>query len=96
MICHNCGIDIQMSHVPGRLDTCFNCHVYLHCCLNCKFYDPSYANSCREPQAEDVTDKAAANFCEFFHPGANVATTRRSATTPKDTRKAFEDLFKKS
>jgi hypothetical protein len=96
MICHRCSTDIQLSHVPGRLDTCSRCSAYLHCCLNCRFYDPSYSNACREPQADYVSDKAAGNYCEFFQPGPNVATGRRGTTPPKDARKAFDDLFKKN
>lgn len=93
MICHQCETEIDLGHIPSRLDTCPHCHAYLHCCLNCRFYDPAMANSCQEPQAEFVSDKAAANFCEFFQP-ARGKTARRRREPSRDARKAFDDLFK--
>jgi hypothetical protein len=93
MNCHQCGTDIQMTHVPGRLDKCPDCSAYLHCCLNCRFFHPSMANNCEETQAEDVSDKAAGNFCEFFQPSPR-AGRRRSGDESNRARKAFDDLFK--
>ena len=40
----------------------------MHCCRNCRFYDPAYHNQCREPQAERQVDKERGNFCEYFDP----------------------------
>lgn len=41
----------------------------------CEFYDTSVAKSCREPVAEEVTDKERANFCDYFRgqPGVHAA-----------------------
>jgi hypothetical protein len=41
----------------------------------CEFYDTSVAKSCREPVAEEVTDKERANFCDYFRgqPGVRAA-----------------------
>jgi hypothetical protein len=51
------------------------------------------ANSCQEPQAEYVNEKAAANFCEFFQPGTKVAASGREAAR-QDAKKALDALFK--
>ena len=40
----------------------------------CEFYDTSVAKSCREPVAEEVTDKKRANFCDYFRGQAGVHT----------------------
>ena len=34
----------------------------------CVDYDTSVAKHCREPTAEEVSDKTHANFCDFFKP----------------------------
>jgi hypothetical protein len=64
--CHRCQHEIVVSERVGRRDTCVSCGADLRCCLNCAFYDTHYADACREPNAEPVFDKEAANFCEFF------------------------------
>jgi len=38
----------------------------------CEFYAPSVAKSCREPVAEEVTDKERANFCDYFRAQSGV------------------------
>lgn len=64
--CHRCGHEISSVERVGRRDTCLHCRADLHCCLNCTFYEPTYHNKCREPQAERQVDKEAGNFCEYF------------------------------
>ncbi len=51
-----------------RGGTCPQCGSDLHCCLNCRFYDPAKHNQCAEPQAEWVRDKESANSCDYFWP----------------------------
>ncbi len=34
----------------------------------CEFYDTGKAKHCREPIADEVKDKTAANFCDYFQP----------------------------
>ena len=36
--------------------------------MNCKNYDPQVAEQCKERDADPVTDKERANFCEFYSP----------------------------
>jgi hypothetical protein len=51
-----------------RLDECRQCHVELHVCKLCEFYNTSVAKHCREPIAEEVKDKERANYCDYFRP----------------------------
>lgn len=76
----------------GRRDTCPDCGAALRCCLNCAFYDTHYADACREPQAEPVVDKEAANFCDFFSFRTHQVQQLSAAT---DARARLEALFKK-
>jgi hypothetical protein len=64
--CHRCGRELSLIAKIQRADGCPYCHSDLKCCLNCRLHDPGANNQCLEPQAEWVTDKDKANFCEFF------------------------------
>jgi hypothetical protein len=46
--------------------------VQLHVCRMCRFYDPRVPKGCREDDAEEVRDKARANFCDYFKPSAQA------------------------
>ncbi len=78
-----------------RRDECPACSADLHVCRLCEFYDTSVAKSCREPVAEEVTDKERANFCDFFA----LATDDSGSAAGDDQREgssgraAFDDLF---
>ena len=96
-LCHHCGREQQLAGPVGRTDSCPHCKSDLKVCMNCRFFDPSASNQCREPQVEWVSDKAKANFCEFFvyvqvqsldQPGA-------PGTQKDQARAAFDALFKK-
>jgi hypothetical protein len=95
--CHHCGRELQLLGRIGRTDGCPFCHSDLKCCLNCRLHDPGANNQCLEPQAEWVTDKDKANFCEFFEfrvtsplsqPGAAGAQSDANRA-----RAAFDSLF---
>ena len=77
------------AHEPG-------CGVDLRCCRNCAFYDPQYANACREPHTDLVLDKEAGNFCDFFsfaeRQGQPFSAPETAATS---ARAQLEVLFKK-
>jgi hypothetical protein len=89
--CAFCG---KMIHLldgrVGRLEDCPSCGKYLHCCMQCGFYDRSYHNQCRENQAPLVSDKENANFCEFFNFGRDVAKEKQDID---DAMKKLEGLF---
>ena len=95
MVCHACGREIRVLGKVGRTAECSECGADLHCCRNCRFFDTGVANQCREPNAEYVSDKAGANFCDYFEVNTKIALTSRSGVSSQDARKAFDKLFKK-
>lgn len=90
--CHSCKKQLDLGREIGRRDECPFCRADLHCCLNCRFHDPSAPRQCREPQAVLVREKTKANFCDFF-----MFADRAEGSTgePDKARKALDDLFKK-
>ncbi len=38
----------------------------------CRFYDPAMTKQCTEDDAEEVKEKARANFCDYFSPSDQV------------------------
>jgi hypothetical protein len=90
--CNLCGKEIEVISTVGRGDACPHCGRDLHCCVQCKFYDPGSYNECREVSAERVVDKERANFCDYFIiKGAKENPLGREAMA----KQALEDLFKK-
>ena len=90
--CHFCGTALALGASVARTDSCPKCFSDLKCCKNCRFFDPSRNNQCREPQAEWTPEKEKANFCEFFEiRDSGVAAQGGKA----DARTAFDALFKK-
>jgi len=79
MYCYKCGNKIDTANKIMRQQQCPFCGASLHCCLNCKFYDEKSYHQCRETEAEFVSDKKSANFCDYFLPG----TVRISVNTDK-------------
>jgi hypothetical protein len=69
LVCWSCGASLAQDALPlTRLAECRACRAELHVCRLCEFYDPRVAKSCREPIAEEVKEKARANFCDYFRP----------------------------
>jgi hypothetical protein len=94
MVCHACGSDIKFVGKISRTEDCPDCGADIHCCLNCDNHDRSAHNQCREPQAEWVTDREKANFCDYFTP--NTRKDAKSKKASRDAaRSAFDNLFKK-
>lgn len=91
--CHFCNRELRLPAKLARTDSCPHCQSDLHCCRNCRFYDPGFNNQCREPAAEWVADKEKANFCEFFE--LRDAPPMEPAASKRDTRATFDSLFKK-
>jgi hypothetical protein len=92
LICHSCQKELVLEEKVGRQDICPECDAYLRCCLNCRFYDPTAYNECREPQAERVVDKEQGNFCDYFELGAEA---KGASNETEAAKKALEGLFKK-
>lgn len=64
--CQACGTEVPYDEPIPRDSECEGCHRDLRCCMNCRHYDTSRNNACRETEAELVEDKTRRNFCEFF------------------------------
>lgn len=43
----------------------------------CQFYDPKSYNECRESNADRITDKEKANFCDYFKLGSGAADAEK-------------------
>ena len=97
MVCHNCGREIKLIGKVMRSDECPHCEADVHCCKNCRFFDPGKSNQCSEPEADYVRDKIKANFCDYFNPNNRLPLTTRGAETIQrdDVRKNFDKLFNK-
>ncbi len=93
-ICYACKKELTLDRKVGRKDECPFCRADLHCCLNCRFYDPSAPKQCREPVAELIKVKDRANFCDYFV-FAESRTAGTAASEAERARKAFDELFKK-
>ena len=65
-VCHKCKRELEIEGKAGREELCPYCNGYLHCCLNCQFYDEYAHNKCREPKSEWVSDREHGNFCGYF------------------------------
>lgn len=94
MICHNCKTEIKIEGYISRTDSCEKCGEDVHSCLNCLNYDPAAHNKCREPQAEWVSEREKANFCDLFAPNKQAGGTAPGKPAT-DSRNAFDSLFKK-
>jgi hypothetical protein len=95
LVCWKCGASLAALSLPlSRRDECASCRAELHVCRMCADYAPQLAKQCREPTAEEVSDKTHANFCDFFapRPGTYLATDSGPA---ERARLELEKLFGK-
>ncbi len=91
--CYFCGAEVEIiDRKVGRMDECPSYRRDLHSCMQCRFYDRSYHNQCRENQAQQVADKEKSNFCEFFEFGRDSGGERKAVD---DARKKLEEIFRK-
>ena len=75
-----------------RRDMCDNCGIELHVCRMCVHFDANVARQCREDDAEEVSEKARLNFCEWFKPSES-AFDDKSKTEEDQAISALEALF---
>lgn len=95
LVCWKCGASLAQLSLPlTRLDECRQCRAELHVCRMCLDFEPAKAKQCREPIAEEVSDKTRANFCGYFapRPAAFVATANGPAEAAQA---ALAALFRK-
>ncbi|MBO67931.1 MAG: hypothetical protein CL398_06425 [Acidiferrobacteraceae bacterium] len=92
LICWKCGQDA--SEHPQPLSTyaeCSTCGTYLHCCRTCSHWNPKLRITCEETRAEEVKDREAANFCQWFTPTPKV---QKPQTVDSETQSARDQLNK--
>jgi len=88
--CHACGAVWEEKREPGTRETCLRCGADLHCCLNCRLYDPMRAHGCKSTTTDPPSDKESANSCEEFQ----MADRGGGAQSPEERRKALEEKWK--
>ena len=92
--CVQCGELVTLAGRVSFREECTHCQSDLHTCFNCRFYDESAYNQCRESSAELVKDKERNNYCEYFEP--SLENNKHSKAEEKSAQlKAAEALFKK-
>ncbi len=92
--CQQCGTPVPYDEPIPRDSECESCHRDLRCCMNCRHYDPSRNNACRETEADLVEDKARRNFCEYFSFNrAPFAAGRAQGARATEARSKLEGLF---
>ena len=58
----------------------------------CEFFDPGARRGCKEPVAEEVSDRERANFCGYFTPAAG-AGSRAEDGAAQAVRSELDTLF---
>ena len=93
LVCWKCGASLAELSLPlRRLEECPKCHAELHVCRMCTDYDEHVAKKCREPIAEEVSDKTRSNFCDFFKPRARAYEPGDTSAAER-ARRELEQLF---
>ena len=90
--CFFCDKPLKLKGKISIRESCPECGMDAHVCLNCDFYDLGHSNDCRETQAEPVRDRDRRNVCEYFV----LSESGKSADPSLDKARAgLEELFKK-
>lgn len=90
--CYKCHKLVWLTYKARFREECPYCQSDLHICLNCKFYDESAYNECKESSVEKVQDKEKNNRCEYFDP---LSIKRANKAENKDELlKKAQALFK--
>lgn len=90
MQCQSCRKEVSIDGRVAFRDECPHCGTDLHSCRHCRFHNRGVYNECREPSAEQVSDKEKANRCEYFGPASQAGPA-----SADDARAKLEALFKK-
>ena len=92
--CQFCGSAVTLAEPIPRESSCEKCLHDYHSCRQCRHYDTSRRNSCRETEAEMVEDKERRNFCEFFEFNPKpFAGAGKQADRASQARAKLEGLF---
>jgi hypothetical protein len=68
--CYNCS---TMLGEGFDFKECPKCHVALHCCKQCSYFEPSTRFQCLKPITVRIAVKDQANQCELFKARVTVA-----------------------
>lgn len=89
-LCYRCGTEWRGEKRPSPKDDCEQCHAYIRCCMNCKFYDEHAHNHCKIPTTEWVGDVEKGNFCDEF---AFADRSDAEIGKGKDSHKVWDNLW---
>jgi hypothetical protein len=90
--CHACGGEMDFIVKVGREDHCDHCGADLHCCKNCKWYEPGANNDCREDSNVYIPDREKSNFCHLFE---YTKEKPKKQVSKDDIKSKLDALFKK-
>ena len=90
--CYKCGEPYTELNRVSFQAVCPKCQAYLHCCFNCRVYDPYASNRCKSSTTEWVPDRQKYNYCDEFE-FAEAITKKKSCK--EDVKTKFDKLFKK-
>ena len=93
--CYQCGTEWRKEKRPLPRDVCERCSAYIHCCLNCKFYDEHAHNHCKIPATEWVGNAEKSNFCDDFTFADRPAEDPQAGET-EGARETWEQLWRDS
>lgn len=95
--CYSCNetLDVHIDANVGRAESCPKCRSDVRCCLNCIHYNTNSYNECKETNAERITNKQKANFCDYFRMGSGKISGSSYNSKEIEARKKLDDLFKK-
>ena len=83
LTCWKCGASLAQVLVPfARVAECPGCRADLHVCRMCEFFDPGVRRGCKEPVAEEVSDRERANFCGYLTPAAGLGPGVEDGASP--------------
>jgi predicted RNA-binding Zn-ribbon protein involved in translation (DUF1610 family) len=94
--CYFCGKELDPKMRIVKDTECPHCGRDLHACVQCRHFDRSAHNMCREPQAEWVTDRERRNFCDYFslNPMGKGAGKGAVGDRASAARSKLDSLFK--
>jgi hypothetical protein len=87
VICRKCGAEHEGS--VGFKAVCEACGAWLHCCLQCRLYNPR-SDRCTSSTTDPVRDRDGMNYCEEFQPSSGPARRERADGNARDR---FMGLF---
>jgi hypothetical protein len=84
LACWNCGASLASVPLPiSRHQYCDGCGEPLHCCRQCRHFDPRAATQCAMEPADPPTNKESANFCDWFEPALSAGAAGAAGTRDK-------------